>query len=250
MSCQVLRSIIHLAVASYAAFMGPLDTFDRSVAETMELFDKGLSSFFDFGRVTSTFRLVVNPFSSRYEVFNTLLSPLLQRVRYYAPPSLINSVDMAVKAWRLVIPINGTARASSAMSSVDASARQIMQLVATDPLYAIAFGWSIILFGVFVYSKATRLRSAALILKLVKVYPPLKEPSHSLTWPLGCRVDFDRDCNPATHYRRTRGCDDSSTFRRCYHRYTYRGLVRGTVYQGFPILAHRQHRPDPIHSNT
>jgi hypothetical protein len=249
MSCQVLRSIIHLAVASYAAFMGPLDTFDRSVAETMELFDKGLSSFFDFGRVTSTFRLV-NPFSSRYEVFNTLLSPLLQRVRYYAPPSLINSVDMAVKAWRLVIPINGTARASSAMSSVDASARQIMQLVATDPLYAIAFGWSIILFGVFVYSKATRLRSAALILKLVKVYPPLKGVDYSLTYSLGCRVDFDRDCYPAPHYRRTRGCDDASTFPRCYRRFTHRRLVRSAVYQGVPILARRQYRPDPIHSST
>jgi hypothetical protein len=76
---------------------------------------------------------------------------------------------MMVKAWRLVIPIDGTARASSAMSSVDASARQAMQLVATDPLYAIAFGWGSILLGVFVYSKATRLQSAGLILKLVKV---------------------------------------------------------------------------------
>jgi len=181
MSVQVLRSIIHLAVASYAAFMDPLDTFDSNVTEIMELFDKRLSSFFDFGRIASIFRVVANRFSSGYEVIGTLLSPLLQSVRYYAPPSLINSVDMAVKAWRLVIPIDGTARASSVMSSVDASARQIMQLVATDPSYAIAFGWSIILLGIFVYSKATRLRSAALILKLVKVYPPLKGVHYSLT---------------------------------------------------------------------
>ena len=174
MSAQVLRSIVHLAVASYAACTAPRDTFDSNVTEAMELFDKRLSSFFDFGRALSIFRVVANPFSSGYEVINTSLSPLLQRVWYYAPPSLINSVDMAVKAWRLVIPVDGTARASSAMSSVDASARQVMQLVATDPSYAIAFGWSIILLGVFVYSKATRLRSAALILKLVKVYPPLK----------------------------------------------------------------------------
>ena len=181
MSAQVLRSIVRLAVASYAAFAAPLDTFDSSVTEAMELFDKRLSSFFDFGQALSILRVVANPFSSGYEVINTLLSPLLQKVWYYAPPSLVNSVDMAVKAWRLVIPIDGTARASSAMSSVDASARQAMQLVATDPSYAIAFGWSIILLGVFLYSKATRLRSAALILKLVKVSPPLKVVNYSLT---------------------------------------------------------------------
>jgi len=168
MGAQVLRSIVHLAGASYAAFAAPLDAFDSNVAEAMELFDKRLSSFFDFGRALSIFRGAANPFSSRFEVIKTL-------------PSLINSVDMAVKAWRLVIPIDGTARASSAMSSVDASARQVMQLVATDPSYAIAFGWSIILLGVFLYSKATRLRSAALILKLVKVSPPLKVDNYSLT---------------------------------------------------------------------
>lgn len=182
MSAQVFRSVIYLAVASYAAFTIPLATFDSHVTETMALFDERLSSFFDFGRVTSIFRVAADPLSSGYEAINTLLSPLLQRSRYYAPPSLINSVDMTVKAWRLVIPIDGTARASSAMCSVDASARQIMQLVATDPSYAIAFGWSIILLGIFVYSKATRLRSAALILKLVKVYPPLKGASYSLTY--------------------------------------------------------------------
>ena len=168
-------------MASYAAFTVPLDNFDSNVAEMMGFFDKRLASIFDFGRAASTFRVIANPFSSRYEVINTLLSPLLQRVCYYAPPSLINSVDMAVKAWRLAIPIDGTARASCAMSSVDASARQIMQLVATDPSYAIAFGWSIILLGVFVYSKATRLRSAALILKLVKVYLPLNGANYLLT---------------------------------------------------------------------
>ena len=161
--------------------MAPLDAFDSNVAETVELFDRRLASIFDFGRAPSIFAALATPFSSGYKVINTSLSPFLQQVWYYAPPSLVNSVDMAVKAWRLVIPIDGTARASSAMSSVDASARQIMQLVATDPLHAIAFGWSIILLGVFVYSKATRLRGAALILKLVKVYPPLKAVDCSLT---------------------------------------------------------------------
>ena len=216
----------------------------------MDLFDTRLGSIFDFGQVPSIFRTLSGPFSSGYEVVNTSLSPLLQRYWYYAPPSLINSVDMAVKAWRLAIPIDGTARASSAMSSVDASARQIMRLVATDPSYAIAFGWSIILFGVFVYSKATRLRSAALVLKLVKVYPPVKGTNYSLTSSLGRRVNFDRNRYPAPHYRRTRGCDDTSTFPRCYHRLTHRGLVRSAVYQNFPILARWQYRPHPIHSSA
>lgn len=156
-------------MASYAALTVPLDTFDSSVAETMEFFDKRLASFFNFGRPASVFNALATPLSSGCEGINALLSPLLRQVWYYAPPSLINSADMAVKVWRLVIPTDGTARASSAMSSVDASARQFMQLVAADSSYAIAFGWSIILLGVFVYSKATRLRGAALILKLVKV---------------------------------------------------------------------------------
>lgn len=167
-------------MASYAAFTAPLDAFDNNVAEKVEFFDKRLASSFDFGHASSVFGALATAFSSGYEVVNTSLSPLLQQVWYYAPPSLINSGDMAVKAWRLAIPIDGTARASSAMSSVDASARQIMQIVATDPSYAIAFGWSIILLNVFVYSKATRLRGAALILKLVKVYLPLKADTYSL----------------------------------------------------------------------
>jgi hypothetical protein len=217
-------------MASYAAFTVLLATFDSNVAETMELFGKRMASVFNFGRVPPIFRALATPFSCGYAVVNALLSPLLQRVWYCAPPSLVNSVDMTIKAWRLVIPIDGTARASSAMSSVDASARQIMQLVATDPSYAIAFGWSIILFGVFVYSKATRLRGAALILKLVKVYQLLKGGDHSLTPYPGCRVDFDRNCHPAAHHRCTRGCDDTSTFPRCYCRLTHRGLVRGAVH--------------------
>ena len=250
MSAKVLRSIFRLAVASYAAFTAPLDAFDSNVAETMELFDKRLASIFDFGHPPSILSALATPFSSGYEVVNTSLSPLLQQVWYYAPPSLINSVDMTVKAWRLVIPIDGTARASSAMSSVDASARQVMQLVATDPSYAIAFGWSIILLGVFVYSKATRLRGAALILKLVKVYPPPNGVNYSLTWSLGCRVDFNRNCHPTTHYWRSHGCDDASTFPQCYCRITYHGLVRSAVYEGFPILARRQYRPHPIYPST